>query len=201
MPGSTLPGIQVLLLLSISSCSTHWFWESPDTSPTFTATPLHLDYQRSVTSPQLRPAGAATDRWRKGRRVLSSGREVARLDSSHHRKEHVVEARPVLKAAQRKDAYRDESVTRRKDADTHVPDPRAAAEHLGPASLKGAGRPQRALPKNLRRRDGAAPFVIRKRRQGDNKAPGILVRGAGLEEAVMGEPAVVIVEITGVSTV
>lgn len=203
--------MQALLLLCVSSsCSPHdWFWTparagadagaspqraAPDPRGASIPPPLErlfLDYHR-VTGEELRraaAAGAAGPGRNEGRRraVLSAPADGAATGPSHDRGAPAPWANASAGA-------------RGTPASAGLRGARGAGE-------AGAGQRRRARRAGV----GAGELVagggrsrrggVRRQRRAGGRATGIVVTGAGLEEAVMGEPAEVIVEVSGWSQV
>jgi hypothetical protein len=220
-----LLALRTLLLLCIaSSCSPHDWFSTPARAPGSggvsaarhaSGSPLqrlYLDYHsdrhqgraaagrgasagggrsraRAVVGEELRragahqrAAGAAGPGRREGRRrTLASAQNAANPAGSRG---------GVLRAATAGNANASASASPRMD--------RGAGAAAGTGKIGGRGRTGAVeLGKRGRRRQGA---MMRKRR-GGGESPDIVVAGVGLEEAVVGEPAEVIVEVSGWSKV
>ena len=176
--------LQALLLLCVSSsCSPH---DAASRTPARVSSPplgrLYLDYHR-VAGEELRAsaAGAAAPGRTAGRRRV--------LSSSAHDAAGPWRGRGALAA-------------------------NASAGGRGGRGSRGAPSSRGAGQRHGKRRAGAAadelgvagrvrsrPDGARRQRRGRGRAAGVVVMGAGLEEAVMGEPAEVTVEVSGWSQV
>ena len=201
--GSLLALRALLLLCTASSCSPHdWFSTSaraPGSGGASAAarhasgSPLQmqsLDYQRDrVAGEELRRAGAhqravgaSGPARREGRRrTLASAQNAANPPGLRG---------GAQSAAKAGNANESASASPRMD--------RGAGAAAVAGKIGGRGRPEAVeLGTRGRRRQGA---MLRKRR-GGGESPDIVVAGLGLEEAVVGEPAEVIVEVSGWSKV
>jgi len=197
-----LLALRALLLLCIaSSCSPHDWFSTPARVPGSggasaarhaSGSPLqrlYLDYHSNRVGEELRRAGAhqraagaaGPGRSEGRRRTLASVQNAANPAGSRG---------GAQRAATAGNANASASASPRMD--------RGAGAAAVAGKMGGRGRPGAVeLGTRGRRRQGA---MLRKRR-GSGESPDIVVAGAGLEEAVVGEPAEVIVEVSGWSKV
>ncbi len=184
----------MLLLLSITPCSSKWsVWQADDTAAAVTrphSLPSGPIFQ--VRDYELNPVG---------RRPLSSLSDAARSSAKLSKNE----GRGGRKNAQELQSL---PVAINETWGTHRRQVVSAAGSLKPGReelLKGRQRRRGNNRQPERKENGAneggAKLADSRQRREDTATAGIFVRGEGLEEAVMGEQAKVIVEVQGWSEV
>ena len=211
--------LQVLLLLSISSCSTHLFWQADDAPAAPPARPrslqlLHLQRREGeVTWGRGPKEGGAVAGSRQPRRVLESfPDDTRRGDALTAKKQGRAAARESER--ERTKAQDDLPVVgaRNTRPASHLPHAVRADGQRSNRTREGSpprGKQQASEEEGARKRQktgamegGKAVGMMNERRnmqrrQQGASAPGIVVSGEGLEEAVMGELATVFVELQG----
>jgi len=177
----------LLLLLSISSCCTHWFWPPRDDDTVQAAEevqqriPVRVRERIHLDGEELRRGGGYSSKHPVGvnahRRRLSTLHDIT-LTESHSKREGGNGL--VGRVAN------------------------GSAVGNGTRDKRGRGRRREVVPREVVPEGGGAGNGARvgdrivglpQRRQGLTSR--VVVRGGGLEEAVMGEPATVIVEVQG----
>ena len=185
----------MLLLLSITPCSSKWaVWQADDTAAAVTrprslpSGPIFLHHQ--LRDYELNPVG---------RRPLSSLSDAARSSAKLSKEEG---------RSGRKNTQENLPVGINETWGTHRRQVVSAAGSVKPGReelLKGRQRRREKSRQPERKENGAngggAKLADSRQRREGTATPGIFVRGEGLEEAVMGEQAKVIVEVQGWSKV
>ena len=181
----------MLLLLSITPCSSKWsVWQADDTAA-------------AVTRPRSLPSGPIFqvrdyELSPVGRRPLSSLSDAARSSAKLSKNE----GRGGRKNAQE---LQNLPVAINETWGTHRRQVVSAAGSVKPGREELLKGKQRRREKPERKQNGAneggAKLADSRQRREGTETPGIFVRGEGLEEAVMGEQAKVIVEVQGWSQV